>query len=59
MMGLHKAVNLLVIDDPALLPQAVPHVTVTITAELMLQNPFDPANYRHIVKDLSLDIGCH
>jgi hypothetical protein len=59
MMGFHKSVDLLVVDDPAFLPQAIPHVTVTVTAELVLQGCLQSDNYRHIVKDLSMDIGCY
>jgi hypothetical protein len=54
---LHNPLHLLVVNDPTLILQAVAHVIVPITAELLLELSLYAFFHLHVVKDLSVNIG--
>ncbi len=57
-MFLHKSVNLLVIDDPALFFQFAGNVSIAVTTKLIIQkNGFYLLYNNSIFKDLSIHIN--
>ena len=59
MMHFHQPVHFLVINNPASFLQDFTHVMIPITAELLLELSLHAFYHLHVVKDLTVDVGCY